>query len=71
MFVSYILNLAWLLIMSVGVVPIIGYLMLRSICNTEVYSKDATSLTNYCFSLTSFGKINSWIQEHCTTHMKD
>ncbi|XP_060600734.1 neuronal membrane glycoprotein M6-a-like [Ruditapes philippinarum] len=55
MVISYILNLAWLVIMSVGVIPVIVYLMLRSICNTEIYSKDAASLTNYCFSLTQFG----------------
>lgn len=56
MVISYILNLAWLVIMSAGVIPVIVYLMLRSICNTEIYSKDAASLTNYCFSLTQFGK---------------
>lgn len=55
MIISYILNIGWMAIMSVCVVPIIGYVMLRSICNTEVYSKDASSLSNYCFSLTQFG----------------
>lgn len=55
MIVAYILNLGWLAITSLAVVPIIVYIMLRSICNTEIYSKDANSLTNYCFSLTSLG----------------
>lgn len=55
MIMSYILNLGWVVILSVGVIPIVGYLMLHSICNMEVYSKDAATLSNYCFSLTQFG----------------
>ncbi|KAH3833319.1 neuronal membrane glycoprotein M6-a-like [Dreissena polymorpha] len=55
MFISYILNLAWMGVTALCVIPIAGYLMLRSICSTEVYSKDASSLGGYCFSLTHFG----------------
>jgi len=55
MIISYILNVAWMGIMSVNVIPIIMYVMLRSICNTEIYSKDAQSLSNYAFSLTRIG----------------
>ncbi|KAL4230417.1 Neuronal membrane glycoprotein M6-b [Mactra antiquata] len=55
MVLSYILNLTWMGVSSLAIVPIVVYLMLRSICFTEVYSKDAASLTTYCFSLTQLG----------------
>ncbi|XP_052795997.1 neuronal membrane glycoprotein M6-a-like [Mya arenaria] len=55
MFISYLLNLVWLVISAVCVIPIVGYLMVHSICATEVYSKDANSLNGYCFTLTNFG----------------
>ena len=42
--------------MSVGVIPIIFYISIRPICNTDIYSKDAQGLNNYCFSLTQYGK---------------
>ncbi|WAQ99808.1 GPM6A-like protein [Mya arenaria] len=38
MFISYLLNLVWLVISAVCVIPIVGYLMVHSICATEVYS---------------------------------
>ena len=56
MVISYILNLAWMVIMSVGVIPIIFYISLSSICDTDIYSKDAQGLENYCFRLTQFGR---------------
>lgn len=55
MVISYILNLAWMVIMSVGVIPVIFYISLSSICDTDIYSKDAQGLENYCFRLTQFG----------------
>lgn len=55
MIVSYLLNLAWMVIMSLGVVPIIFYVSIKSICATEVYSKGDLDDKNACFKLTQFG----------------
>lgn len=55
MVISYILNLAWMVIMSITVIPIIFYISIGSICDTDIYSKDATGLDYYCFNLTQFG----------------
>ena len=57
MVISYILNLAWMVIMSITVIPIIFYISIGSICDTDIYSKDATGLDYYCFNLTQFGKL--------------
>ncbi|XP_067663694.1 neuronal membrane glycoprotein M6-a-like [Haliotis asinina] len=54
MAISYILNLAWIIIMSFSVVPVIMYGALAAICNHEVYSRNAQTI-NYCFNLTQFG----------------
>ncbi|XP_046582472.1 neuronal membrane glycoprotein M6-a-like [Haliotis rubra] len=54
MAISYILNLAWIIIMSFSVVPMIMYGALAAICNHEVYSRNAQTI-NYCFNLTQFG----------------
>ncbi|XP_064610046.1 proteolipid protein DM beta-like [Liolophura sinensis] len=54
MVMSYILNLAWLLIMSVTVIPIILYVSIYSICNVEVYNKNPGT-SHYCFNLTQYG----------------
>ncbi|XP_050417846.1 proteolipid protein DM beta isoform X1 [Patella vulgata] len=54
MVVSYILGMAWIVILSVMVVPIIVYASISQICDMEVYRKTATSF-HYCFNLTQFG----------------
>ncbi|XP_041358811.1 proteolipid protein DM beta-like [Gigantopelta aegis] len=52
--ITYILNLGWIVIMCFSIVPIILYTAIYSICNNEVYNRNADTLT-YCFNLTQFG----------------
>ena len=59
MVISYIMNLGWMVIMCLGVIPIIFYISIQSICDTEIYNKDAQDLDKYCFRLTQFGKLQS------------
>ncbi|XP_059157728.1 proteolipid protein DM beta-like [Physella acuta] len=57
MIISYILTLGWLAVLSVGMVTLVVYAAMNSICNREIYSKTADELTQskYCFNLTRFG----------------
>ncbi|KAK3099188.1 hypothetical protein FSP39_000735 [Pinctada imbricata] len=52
MVISFILDLAWVVISCVATIPIIIYMMIMSICNEEVYNNSASK---YCFELKHFG----------------
>lgn len=51
---SYLLNIFWMGIISFGVIPIIMYVSVSSICNHYVYGKEANNIT-YCFDLVNYG----------------
>lgn len=51
---SYVLNIVWMCIISLGVIPIILYVSISSICDHHVYGKRATNIT-YCFDLSNYG----------------
>jgi len=55
MSLTYVLNVAWLAVTSFCAVPIIVYLMLRSICAHEIERRDYWFLDNYCLNLSRFG----------------
>jgi len=62
MVVTYILNTAWLAMTFFCAMPIIIYIMVRSVCKHEIELRDYWYLDNYCLNLTRFGK-NSRLQE--------
>ncbi|XP_005101074.1 proteolipid protein DM beta [Aplysia californica] len=55
MIVSYLLTAAWLVILSVCVVPVLLYASVSAICDKEIYQHTADQLKGYCFNLTRFG----------------
>ncbi|KAL5011531.1 hypothetical protein ScPMuIL_010082 [Solemya velum] len=54
MMTTYILNLAWIFILSIGVVPVILYVAINSICSNEVYGRNPDSI-HYKFELKNYG----------------
>ena len=60
--ISYILNLAWLGILGVCVVPVVGYGMIISYCYENIYNKPVQQVE--CFSLTRFGKFSLSISKY-------
>lgn len=55
MSLTYLLNAAWMAITSFCAMPIIVYVMLRSICANEIEHRDYWFLDNYCLNLSRFG----------------
>ena len=55
MVLSYILNLIWMAVTSLTAMPILIFLMLRSICFWEIEDKTESQLWGYCLNLTRFG----------------
>lgn len=55
MVVTYILNTAWLAMTFFCAMPIIIYIMVRSVCKHEIELRDYWYLDNYCLNLTRFG----------------
>ena len=55
MSLTYLLNVAWMAITSFCAMPIIIYLMLRSVCANEIEHRDYWFLDNYCLNLSRFG----------------
>jgi len=55
MSLTYILNAAWMGITSFSAMPIIIYMMMRSICANEIEHRDYWFLDNYCLNLSRFG----------------
>lgn len=55
--ISYILSMAWIVIICMSGIAAIMYASLASICQHEIYSHTADELDNlkYCFNLTRFG----------------
>lgn len=56
MAMSFLLNLVWLVILGVATIPVFLYVMLGSICNTEVYGNNFKTV-KYCFKLGHYGKL--------------
>lgn len=56
MAMSFLLNLVWLVILGVATIPVFLYVMLGSICNTEVYGNNFKTV-KYCFKLSHYGKL--------------
>ncbi|XP_052676061.1 neuronal membrane glycoprotein M6-a-like [Crassostrea angulata] len=54
MAMSFLLNLVWLVILGVATIPVFLYVMLGSICNTEVYGNNFKTV-KYCFKLSHYG----------------
>lgn len=52
---TYVLNMAWLGITFLCAMPIIIYVMVKSICQQEIVQRDFWFLDNYCLNLTRFG----------------
>ena len=57
--VTYVVSGAWVGMTSFCAVPIILFLMLRSICLNEIQLRDYWYLDNYCVNMSRFG------QSHC------
>lgn len=55
MVLTYVLSATWMAMTSLCAMPIILYLMLRSICANEIEHRDYWFLDNYCLNLTRFG----------------
>ena len=55
MILSYVLNLVWMVVTSFSAMPILIYIMLRSICLWEIENKEEAQLWGYCLNLTRFG----------------
>ncbi|KAJ8297723.1 hypothetical protein KUTeg_024254 [Tegillarca granosa] len=53
MIISFTLNIAWLGILCVGMIPVIMYIMINSVCSYEVYNKKSQTIG--CLSLDRFG----------------
>ncbi|ELU01175.1 hypothetical protein CAPTEDRAFT_228771 [Capitella teleta] len=53
--VTFILNVAWMLVSSFLAMPIFLWIMLMSICNEEILQKDTWYLEGYCLNLSRFG----------------
>lgn len=53
MIISFTLNIAWLGILCVGMIPVIMYIMINSVCSYEVYNKNSQTIG--CLSLDRFG----------------
>ncbi|KAL3879999.1 hypothetical protein ACJMK2_032271 [Sinanodonta woodiana] len=54
MVICYLLNMAWMCITAACVVPVILYVSINSICNNDIYNKNANSVTT-CIKLSQFG----------------
>lgn len=67
MAMSFLLNLVWLVILGVATIPVFLYVMLGSICNTEVYGNNFETIT-YCFKLSHYGKLH---EEECLISLKN
>jgi len=55
--VTYVVSAAWVGMTSFCAVPIIMFLMLRSICLNEVQHWDYWYLDNYCINMSRFGQL--------------
>jgi len=55
MSLTYILNAVWVAVTSFSAMPIIVYIMMRSICANEIEHRDYWFLDNYCLNLSRFG----------------
>jgi len=55
MSLTYLLNVAWMAMTSFCAMPIIIYLMMRSVCANEIEHRDYWFLDNYCLNLSRFG----------------
>ena len=53
---SYVLNIVWMGIVSLGVIPIILYVSVSSVCSHHVYGKRANNIT-YCFDISNYGEL--------------
>ena len=53
MCISYLLNLLWIGMFGIGIVPVVVYLMVSSRCDNSIYSKDQV---NTCINLNHYGK---------------
>lgn len=53
MCISYILNLIWIGMFGTGVIPVVVYLMVSSICDNSIYNNVNSQHT--CFNLTNYG----------------
>ena len=60
MSLTYLLNAAWMAMTSFCAMPIIIYLMLRSICANEIEHRDYWFLDNYCLNLSRFGLLQAF-----------
>jgi len=60
MSLTYLLNAAWMAVTSFCAMPIIVYLMLRSICANEIEHRDYWFLDNYCLNLSRFGSSDTF-----------
>jgi hypothetical protein len=61
MVLAYLMNLCWTILSGILVIPIMAYLMVRSICAEEVYEKiferpQYPDNVRYCLQLAQFGK---------------
>jgi len=67
MSLTYLINVAWVAITSFCAMPIIIYLMLRSICANEIEFCDYWFLDNYCLNLSRFGSLLRLSSVYITT----
>lgn len=55
MCISYLLNLVWIGMFGVGMVPVVAYLMISSRCDHSVYNKYQTQSGGECIELSHYG----------------
>ena len=56
MLLTYALNIVWMAVTSMCAIPIVIYVMLRSICHWEIEDREIWYYENYCFNLSRFGE---------------
>ncbi len=57
MILTYFLNIIWMCVTSMCAIPIVIYVMLRSICHWEIEDREIWYYENYCFNLSRFGEL--------------
>lgn len=55
MVTTYIINTIWLAVTFLCAVPIVIYVMIKSVCVNEIEQRDYWFFDNYCLNLTRFG----------------
>jgi len=56
--ITYVVSGAWVGMTSFCALPIVLFVMLRSICVNEIQLRDYWYLDNYCLNLSRFGQLH-------------